>query len=84
MEDELVRHFESSKKNLDSMNYFLTVTQMFLKYWKHSVASSAAKCLFSHGGNLLTPKCNRISDVHFEQVLLLQYNSQIFLRPLEE
>uniref|UniRef100_A0AAY4DRN2 Transposase n=1 Tax=Denticeps clupeoides TaxID=299321 RepID=A0AAY4DRN2_9TELE len=34
----------------------------------------SSPCLFSHRGLVFTPHCNRMTDKHFEQVLLLRYN----------
>ncbi|KAJ8403566.1 hypothetical protein AAFF_G00348920 [Aldrovandia affinis] len=75
--EEVRKYLEGTNKKLGALEDFPTIKQVFIKYNTTLPSSAAVEHLFSHGGNLFTPQCNRMTDEHFEQVLLLRYNSKI-------
>ncbi|KAK1905735.1 Zinc finger BED domain containing protein 1 [Dissostichus eleginoides] len=77
--EEVRKYLEGTNKNLGTpaLEDFPTVKQVFIKYNTTLPSSAAVERLFSHGGNLFTPQCNRMTDEHFEQVFLLRYNCKI-------
>uniref|UniRef100_A0AAY4BB86 Transposase n=1 Tax=Denticeps clupeoides TaxID=299321 RepID=A0AAY4BB86_9TELE len=83
-QDELARYLESCNKNLDSLTNFPTVKEIFLKYNMALPSGATVERLCVRGGDPFTPNRCRLSDVHFEQVLLLRYNGPISSLLLEE
>uniref|UniRef100_A0A4W5RVE7 BED-type domain-containing protein n=1 Tax=Hucho hucho TaxID=62062 RepID=A0A4W5RVE7_9TELE len=76
-EEEVRRYLEGTSKNLSCLKYFQRVRKLFLKFNAILPSSALVERLFSHNGNILTPKRNGLTDDQFEQVLLLRYNSKI-------
>ncbi|KAJ8349113.1 hypothetical protein SKAU_G00277020 [Synaphobranchus kaupii] len=75
--EEVRKYLEGTNKKLGALEDFPTIKQVFIKYNTTLPSSAAVERLFSHGGNLFTPQRNRMTDEHFEQVLLLRYNRKI-------
>ncbi|KAJ8412342.1 hypothetical protein AAFF_G00146090 [Aldrovandia affinis] len=75
--EEVRKYLEGTNKKLGALEDFPTIKQVFIKYNTTLPSSAAVERLFSHDGNLFTPQRNRMTDEHFEQVLLLRYNSKI-------
>ncbi|KAK5855626.1 hypothetical protein PBY51_007288 [Eleginops maclovinus] len=75
--DEVRKFLEGTSKSLDCLNEFPKVKRLFLKYNTILPSSAPVERLFSHGGNILTPQRNRLTDEHFEQVLLMRYNRKL-------
>lgn len=75
-EEEVRRFLDDSNKTMDCLKTFPLIKELFLKYNTTLPSSGPVERLFSHGGNVLTPSRNRMTDKHMEQVLLLRYNRQ--------
>jgi hypothetical protein len=61
-------------KSVDSLKKFPTVKQAFIRYNTGTPYSVTVERLFSAGGQILTPRRSRLSDDHFEMLLLLRAN----------
>jgi hypothetical protein len=61
-------------KSVDSLKKFPTVKQVLTRYNTGIPSSAPVERLFSAGDQILTPRCSRLSDDHFEMLLLLRAN----------
>uniref|UniRef100_A0A9J8C1H8 BED-type domain-containing protein n=1 Tax=Cyprinus carpio carpio TaxID=630221 RepID=A0A9J8C1H8_CYPCA len=75
--EEVQKYLDGTNKELTCLNEFPGVKKIFIKFNTTLLSSAPVERLFSHGGNILTAKRSSLSDEHFEQVLLLRYNSNI-------
>ena len=66
------------ENTVQSLANFPTVKQIFMKYNTTLPSSAPVERLFSLGGLILTPKRCRLSDEHFERLVLLRYNAESF------
>lgn len=73
-EEEVQRYLQDPDKTLASLKTYPTIRALFLKYNTTLPSSAPVERLFSHGGLVFSPHRNRMTDKHFEQVLLLRYN----------
>jgi len=70
-------YLADESKHITSLNKFPLVKEVFIRFNSGlpSTASSApVERLFSSGGQILTPRRSRLSDEHFEMLLLLKAN----------
>ncbi|XP_049895642.1 uncharacterized protein LOC126387133 [Epinephelus moara] len=72
--DSEVLEYMRSGSELEVLNSFPRVKAVFLKYNTATPSSAPVERLFSLGGLVLTPRRNRLSDKHFERLLLMRYN----------
>jgi hypothetical protein len=77
IETELDLYLADSSKNVNSLKSFPRVLTVFLKYNTGLPSSAPVERLFSLGGQILTPRRNRLSDEHFESQLLLRANKNV-------
>lgn len=72
-EDEVQRYLQDSDKTLTSLMGHPVIRALFLKHNTTLPSIAPVERLFSHEGLVFTPHRNRMTDKHFEQVLLLRY-----------
>lgn len=73
-EKEVMDYLRSGGYELETLNQFSNVKNIFLKYNTPTPSSAPVERLFSFGSLVLTPKRNRLSDRRFEKLLLMRYN----------
>lgn len=73
-EEEVQRYLQDPDKSLASLKMYPMIRDLFLKYNTTLPSSAPVERLFSQGGLIFTPHCNKMTDKHFEQALLLRYN----------
>ena len=62
---ELDLYLSDDYKQLESLNRFPAVKQLFLKYNTGIPSSAPVERLFSTGGQIMTSRRSRLSDEHF-------------------
>jgi len=74
---ELDMYVNDSSHDIDSLQQFPLVKEVFIA--KNTALSSSAPVerLFSIGGQILTPRRNGLSDEHFEMLLMLRANRHL-------
>jgi hypothetical protein len=77
IQQEMELYLTDEAKLLDSLKKFPTVKQAFLRYNTAIPSSAPVERLFSTGGQILTPRRCRLSDDHFEMLLLLNANKSL-------
>jgi hypothetical protein len=77
IQQEMDLYLTDEAKLLDSLKKFPTVKQAFLRYNTAIPSSAPVERLFSTGGQILTPRRCRLSDDHFEMLLLLNANKSL-------
>lgn len=73
-EQEVMDYLRSGVYELENLNHFPNIKNVFLKYNTPTPSSAPVERLFSLGGLVLTPRRNRLSDRRFEMLLLMRYN----------
>jgi hypothetical protein len=61
-------------KELASLHKYSLIKKVFISSDTGLPSSAAVERLFSLGGQILTPRRNRLSDEHFEMLVLLRAN----------
>ena len=69
------QYLEDNSRSLDLLKSFPIVQDMFKKYNTVIPSSAPVECLFSSGGQIMTPRRNGLSDETFEKLLLLKQNA---------
>lgn len=77
VQQEMELYLSDETKQLESLKKFPTVKAVFLKYNTPIPSSAPVERLFSTGGQILTPRRCRMSDEHFEMLLLLNSNKSL-------
>ncbi|QQP56940.1 Uncharacterized protein FKW44_001779 [Caligus rogercresseyi] len=72
-DNEVINYLKAENK-IEVLEEFSTVKKIFIKYNTPTPSSAPVERLFSLGGQVLTPKRNRLSDGRFERLLILRYN----------
>lgn len=75
---EALLYLDSKNRNIDSLNQFPIVKKIFLKYNTSLPSSAPVERLLSTGGQILTPRRNRLTDENFEMFLFLKNNESVF------
>lgn len=61
--------------NICCLKKYKVIQQMFLKYNTPLPSSAPVERLFSFGGMVDAPRRNKLSDTHFEKLVLLKANN---------
>lgn len=69
---EALSYLESKTKDLDCLNQYPNVKNIFLKYNTTLPSSAPVERLFSCGQQIFVPRRNRLSDSMFEKLLFLR------------
>lgn len=77
VQQEMELYLSDEAKQLDSLKKFPTVKEVFLRYNTPIPSSAPVERLFSTGGQILTPRRCRMSDDHFEMLVLLNSNKSL-------
>ncbi|KAL1250667.1 hypothetical protein QQF64_018463 [Cirrhinus molitorella] len=72
MDMEICEYLKSA--DMGNLHNFPRILKIYLKANTATPSSAPAERLFSIGSLILTPKRNRLTDQHFERLLLLRYN----------
>ena len=73
-ENELALFLSDPENNLLSLQRFPLICQLFIKFNASTPSSAPVERLFSGAAQIITPRRNRLSDDHFEMMLLLKFN----------
>lgn len=76
--EEIKKYVEGTGKNLECLQDFPRVKQLFLKYNTMLPSTAPVQRLFSQKGNLVNCQRNILTDGYFERIQLLKYNSQLY------
>lgn len=76
-QSELELYLADERKSLDTLHKFPLVKEVFLKFNTGIPSSAPVERLFSLGGQIMTPRRNRLSDEHFEMLVLLRANKDL-------
>lgn len=71
---QLLQYLNDKARELESLRQYNIICEIFKKYNTILPSSAPVERLFSTGGQLLTPRRNRLSDEHFEVLLMLNKN----------
>ena len=74
LQQECDMYLSDESKTVDILKKFPTVKEVFLRYNTGIPSSAPVERLFSAGGQILTPRRSKLSDDHFEMLLLLRAN----------
>lgn len=75
---ELDLYLCDSAQDVASLVRFPHVKELFVKFNTALPSSAAVERLFSLGGLVMTPRRSRLSDAHFEMLLLLRANIHVW------
>ena len=73
-------YLAETSRDLICHTKFSTVKLLFLRYNTGLKSSAPVECMFSLGGQILTPRKNGLSDENFEAQLLLRANRNMYDR----
>ena len=74
MLQEVDMYLADESRHITSLNKFQLVKEVFIRFNSGLPSSAPVERLFSSGGQILTPRRSRLSDEHFEILLLLKAN----------
>jgi len=74
---ELDMYINDISCDIDSLHRFPLVKKVFVTKNTALPSSAPVEQLFSIGGQILTPRKNRLSDEHFEELLMLRANRHL-------
>ena len=77
---EMEMYLAETSRDSISLAKFPTVKSLFLCYNTGLPSSAPVERMFSLGGQILTPRRNRLSDENFEAQLLLRANRNMYDR----
>ena len=71
---EVFNYLKDPNKELDSLNSYKSVREIFIKYNTALTSSAPVERLFSFAGMVNAPKRRRLTDRNFEKLILLKAN----------
>ena len=71
---ELELFLDDPAHDISSLQHHPTVNQVFVQNNASLTSSAQVETLFSMGGQILTPRRNKLTDEHFEMLLLFRVN----------
>jgi len=71
---EVSSYLADTDRSLTMLHKYPSVKSVFMQYNTTLLSSAAVKRLFSVGGQIETPRRNKLSDENFERLLLLKAN----------
>lgn len=77
LQQECDMYMIDESNTIDILNRFPTVKEVFLRFNTGIPSSAPVERLFSDGGQILTPRRSKLSDDHFEMLLLLRANKNL-------
>jgi hypothetical protein len=75
---QIDQYLSDPRSQLTVLDTFPVIRQLFIKYDTFVPSSAPVERLFSLGGQILTPRRNRLSDENFEKQLMLRANNFLF------
>lgn len=77
IESEVNRFLADTRKEDEILKEYPTIRKIYMKYNTTLSSSAAVERVFSNSQLIFTPRRNRLSAKHFEQVLLLKQNKKL-------
>lgn len=77
---EVAAYLMDSDTDYKMLNRYPAIRSIFFKYNTTLSSSAAVERVFSQSLMIFTPRRNRISAQHFEQVLLLKHNNKLMTK----
>lgn len=74
---EFNKYFEEGLKSTECLKLFPSIKNIYLRYNTDLPSSALVERLFSFAKDVLQNKRSKLTDIHFEQQLLLKYNSKL-------
>lgn len=75
IELECYMYFNDQARDISMLAKYETVRKMFMRYNTSLPSSAPVERLFSYGGLILSARRSRLSDLRFEQLVMLKCNS---------
>ena len=74
IQSEIELFLDDPTHDISSLQHHPTVKQVFVQKNASLTSSAQVETLFSMGGQILTPRRNKLTDEHFEMLLLFRVN----------
>lgn len=78
MEAEVERFFDDDRQDVNILNEYPHIREVYLRHNTTLSSSAAIERVFSLSALIFTPRPNRINATNFEYALLLKLNKNLF------